>query len=53
MRDAFPALGIEDRIGITTGEVVTGTEECTATGDAVTSPPASSKAAHRCTSAPT
>src|SRR4051812_36879921 len=35
MRDAFPELGIRGRIGITTGEVVTGTEERLATGDAV------------------
>jgi predicted ATPase/class 3 adenylate cyclase len=35
MREAFPALGLEGRIGVTTGEVVTGTEERLATGDAV------------------
>jgi class 3 adenylate cyclase len=35
MREAFPALGIQGRIGVTTGEVVTGTEERLATGDAV------------------
>ena len=35
MRDAMPELGIEARIGVTTGEVVTGTEERLATGDAV------------------
>jgi class 3 adenylate cyclase/tetratricopeptide (TPR) repeat protein len=35
MRDAFPELGVEGRIGLTTGEVVTGTEERLATGDAV------------------
>jgi class 3 adenylate cyclase/tetratricopeptide (TPR) repeat protein len=35
MRDAFPELGVQGRIGITTGEVVTGTEERLATGDAV------------------
>src|SRR4051812_44527711 len=35
MRDAFPELGIEGRIGVSTGEVVTGTEERLATGDAV------------------
>ena len=35
MRDAFPELGVEGRIGITTGEIVTGTEERLATGDAV------------------
>jgi class 3 adenylate cyclase len=35
MRDAVPEFGIEARIGLTTGEVVTGTEERLATGDAV------------------
>jgi class 3 adenylate cyclase/tetratricopeptide (TPR) repeat protein len=35
MREAFPELGIEGRIGVNTGEVVTGTEERLATGDAV------------------
>ena len=35
MRDAFPELGIEARIGVNTGEVVTGTAERLATGDAV------------------
>src|SRR5205823_5400916 len=35
MRGAFPQLGVQGRIGITTGEVVTGTEERLATGDAV------------------
>jgi class 3 adenylate cyclase/tetratricopeptide (TPR) repeat protein len=35
MRDALPELGLEGRIGVTTGEVVTGTEEHLATGDAV------------------
>ncbi len=35
MRDALPALGIAGRIGVNTGEVVTGTEERLATGDAV------------------
>ena len=35
MRAAFPGLGLEGRIGIETGEVVTGTEERLATGDAV------------------
>ncbi len=35
MRDAFPELGVQGRIGVTTGEVVTGTEERLATGDAV------------------
>jgi len=33
--EAFPELGIQGRIGVTTGEVVTGTEERLATGDAV------------------
>ena len=35
MRDALPDLGIAGRIGVNTGEVVTGTEERLATGDAV------------------
>ena len=35
MRDAFAELGIQGRIGVNTGEVVTGTEERLATGDAV------------------
>src|SRR6188472_888445 len=35
MRDALPELGVEGRIGVMTGEVVTGTEERLATGDAV------------------
>jgi class 3 adenylate cyclase/tetratricopeptide (TPR) repeat protein len=35
MRDALPSLGIQGRIGIATGEVVAGTEERLATGDAV------------------
>src|SRR4029079_5714860 len=35
MRDAFPELGIAGRIGVTTGEVVTGTDERLVTGDAV------------------
>ena len=35
MRDALPELGVEGRIGVNTGEVVTGTEERLATGDAV------------------
>ncbi|MDQ2910091.1 MAG: AAA family ATPase, partial [Actinomycetota bacterium] len=35
MREAFPELGIEGRIGVSTGEVVTGTEERLATGDAL------------------
>jgi class 3 adenylate cyclase len=35
MRDALPELGIDGRIGVNTGEVVAGTEERLATGDAV------------------
>src|SRR5438045_1449726 len=35
MRDAFAGLRISGRIGVDTGEVVTGTEERLATGDAV------------------
>ena len=35
MRDALPELGILGRIGVNTGEVVAGTEERLATGDAV------------------
>jgi len=35
MREALPALGVGGRIGVSTGEVVTGTEERLATGDAV------------------
>ena len=35
MRDALPELSLQGRIGVTTGEVVTGTEERLATGDAV------------------
>jgi class 3 adenylate cyclase len=35
MRDALPELGIAGRLGVNTGEVVTGTEERLATGDAV------------------
>jgi class 3 adenylate cyclase/tetratricopeptide (TPR) repeat protein len=35
MRDAFSTLGIEGRIGVNTGEVLAGTEERLATGDAV------------------
>ena len=33
--EALPALGVQARIGVNTGEVVTGTEERLATGDAV------------------
>src|SRR4051794_7884387 len=35
MRDALPELGVSGRIGVNTGEVVTGTSERLATGDAV------------------
>jgi class 3 adenylate cyclase/tetratricopeptide (TPR) repeat protein len=35
MQEAFPQLGVEGRIGVNTGEVVTGTDERLATGDAV------------------
>jgi len=35
MLGAFPSLGVEGRIGVMTGEVVTGTAERLATGDAV------------------
>jgi class 3 adenylate cyclase/tetratricopeptide (TPR) repeat protein len=35
MRNAFPELGIEGRIGVNTGEVVTGTAERLVTGDPV------------------
>jgi len=35
MRAALPELGVEGRIGVMTGEVVAGTEERLATGDAV------------------
>ena len=35
MRDALPTLGLQGRIGVMTGEVVTGTEERLVTGDAV------------------
>src|SRR5919197_3177028 len=35
MRQVFPELGVEARIGVNTGEVVTGTAERLATGDAV------------------
>ena len=35
MRDALPELGLQARIGINTGEVVTGTKERLANGDAV------------------
>jgi class 3 adenylate cyclase len=35
MRDAFPEIGVGGRIGVNTGEVVSGTEERLVTGDAV------------------
>ncbi|HEY3461946.1 MAG TPA: adenylate/guanylate cyclase domain-containing protein, partial [Gaiellaceae bacterium] len=35
MREALPELGVEGRLGVNTGEVLTGTEERLATGDAV------------------
>jgi class 3 adenylate cyclase/tetratricopeptide (TPR) repeat protein len=35
MRDALPELGVAGRIGVNTGEVLAGTEERLATGDAV------------------
>jgi class 3 adenylate cyclase/tetratricopeptide (TPR) repeat protein len=35
MRDALPELGLQGRIGVMTGEVVTGVEDHLATGDAV------------------
>jgi class 3 adenylate cyclase/tetratricopeptide (TPR) repeat protein len=35
MRDALPELGLQARIGLDTGEVVTGSEERLATGDVV------------------
>src|SRR6478672_11088468 len=35
MRDALPDVGVQGRIGVATGEVVTGTQERLATGNAV------------------
>jgi class 3 adenylate cyclase len=35
MREAVPELGVRARVGVMTGEVVTGTDERLATGDAV------------------
>ncbi|MDP9340863.1 MAG: AAA family ATPase [Actinomycetota bacterium] len=35
MREALPGLGVQARIGVNTGQVVTGTEERLVTGDAV------------------
>jgi class 3 adenylate cyclase len=35
MREALPELGVQARIGVMTGQVVTGTDERLATGDAV------------------
>src|ERR1700719_3719091 len=46
MREALPELGIEGRIGVNTGEVVTGTEERLATGDAVNVAARLEQAAH-------
>src|SRR4051812_12439058 len=46
MRVALPELGIEGRIGVMTGEVVTGTEERLATGDAVNVAARLEQAAH-------
>src|SRR5881227_4262652 len=46
MRDALPELGVEGRIGVMTGEVVTGTEERLATGDAVNVAARLEQAAH-------
>jgi class 3 adenylate cyclase/tetratricopeptide (TPR) repeat protein len=46
MRDALPDLGVEARIGLNTGEVVTGTEERLATGDAVNVAARLEQAAH-------
>ena len=39
MRDVIAELGLEGRIGVKTGEAVTGTEERLATGDAVNARP--------------
>ncbi len=46
MRDALPELGLEGRIGVMTGEVVTGTEERLVTGDAVNVAARLEQAAH-------
>jgi class 3 adenylate cyclase len=46
MREALPELGLEGRIGVMTGEVVTGTEERLATGDAVNVAARLEQAAH-------
>src|SRR5438874_1979647 len=46
MRDALPSLELEGRIGVMTGEVVTGTEERLATGDAVNVAARLQQAAH-------
>src|SRR5437773_5144405 len=46
MRDALPELGLQGRIGVMTGEVVTGTEERLATGDAVNVAARLEQAAH-------
>jgi class 3 adenylate cyclase/predicted ATPase len=46
MREALPELGLQGRIGVMTGEVVTGTEERLATGDAVNVAARLEQAAH-------
>jgi class 3 adenylate cyclase/tetratricopeptide (TPR) repeat protein len=46
MREVFPELGIAGRIGVNTGEVVTGTAERLATGDAVNVAARLEQAAH-------
>jgi class 3 adenylate cyclase/tetratricopeptide (TPR) repeat protein len=46
MREALPGLGIRGRIGVNTGEVVTGTSERLATGDAVNVAARFEQAAH-------
>ena len=46
MRGAFPELGVNGRIGLTTGEVVTGTEERSRRATPSTSPHALSRPPH-------
>jgi class 3 adenylate cyclase/tetratricopeptide (TPR) repeat protein len=46
MREALPELGLQARIGLDTGEVVTGTEERLATGDVVNVAARLEQAAH-------
>src|SRR4029453_4208801 len=46
MQAALPELGVQARIGLNTGEVVTGTEERLATGDAVNLAARLEQAAH-------